>query len=468
MTEYISTRGGAPALSFRDSALAGLAPDGGLYVPAAWPALSASALASLRSASYVGAAHLILSKFAPEWPSADLQADLERAYASFSTPDIVRLRHIEGDDWLLELFHGPSLAFKDIAMQTLARFFLRALTETRSRALILCATSGDTGGAAAAAFANAPDLPVVILFPDGRISEVQRRFITATGAENIHAVAVDGDFDACQAIVKALFARNERYAGRRLAGVNSINWARIAIQCVYYFVATAALRQAGETRPPRFSVPTGNFGDVFSGFAARTIGLKTEPFIAGVNENDVLARALQSGLYALESVKATIAPAMDIQTASNFERLIFEASGRNLDETTKSMSSLARERRFTLSPATLAAMRAVLSAIRVDQSSIHDTIADLASRRGLTIDPHTAVGVAAMRRARAQENHLGPMIGLATAHPAKFPETVSAATGAPAPEPPVIADLLSRRERYVRAPAAIDAMRDIVNVVAAR
>lgn len=446
---YVSTRGTAPALGFSDVLLAGLARDGGLYVPETWPRLNADELAGFAGRPYAEVAQAVIARFTGgEISDSDLGDMTAAAYAGFDHPAVAPLVQIAPGHFLCELFHGPTLAFKDVAMQLIARMMDHVLARRGLRATIVGATSGDTGAAAIEAFRGRDAVDVVILFPDGRVSPVQRRQMTTAADGNVHAVALDGTFDDCQAIVKGLFndhAFRDRVA---LAGVNSINWARIVAQVVYYVTAAVAL--GAPHRPVSFTVPTGNFGDVFAGWVAQRIGVPIERLVVATNVNDILHRALESGRYEVRGVVATESPSMDIQVSSNFERLLFEATGRDAAAVRAMMASLAQSGSFTLPAAALAEIRAGFGSGRTDVAATSATIAAVRRTTGLVIDPHTAVAVA------AAEAHIAPpvpMVTLATAHPAKFPAAVAAATGVEPALPPRLADLMDRPERLTRLPA---------------
>ena len=446
---YVSTRGAAPALGFADVLLAGLARDGGLYVPEAWPELPAEDIRALAGLPYSEAAIRVLTPFAGgEIADADLARMTREAYAGFRHAAVAPLVQIGPRHFVLELFHGPTLAFKDMAMQWLARLMDHVLKRRGERVVIVGATSGDTGGAAIEAFRGVEAADVFILFPHGRVSEVQRRQMTTVAAPNVHALAVEGTFDDCQGIVKGLFndhAFRDRWG---LSGVNSINWARLAAQVVYYLTAGVAL--GAPMRPIAFSVPTGNFGDVFAGYAAARLGPPVSRLIVATNVNDILARCLATGRYELRGVVPTQSPSMDIQVSSNFERLLFEALGRDGSAVAGLMRDLARTRAFTLDQATLESMRAGFSARRADEAETAATMRRVFAGTGYLLDPHTAVGVTA-----AEQEALDPtvpVVTLATAHPAKFPDAVEAATGVRPALPPHLADLLEREERYAVLP----------------
>ena len=422
---YVSTRGTAPSLGFEDVMLTGLARDGGLYVPNTWPQFTPPEIAALSGLSYAETACRVMMPFVgSDIPEDEFREMIEAAYATFSHSAVTPLVELAPNQWLLELFHGPTLAFKDVAMQLLARLMDRALTKRGSRATIVGATSGDTGGAAIEAFAGREAIEIFILHPHGRVSDVQRRQMTTCQAENVHNIAVEGTFDDCQALVKALFNDLERRDRLMLAGVNSINWARIMAQSVYYFTSAVAL--GGPERAISFCVPTGNFGDIFAGYAASQMGLPIGRLVIATNTNDILARTLQTGRYEPDEVVATSSPSMDIQVSSNFERLIFEAAGRDGSRVCSLMNALADENGFALSKNELSAIRTLFSAESVDEKDVEETIRSVARDTGYVCDPHTAVGIAAAHRvARRAE----PMVTLATAHPAKFQDAVAAATG---------------------------------------
>jgi threonine synthase len=421
---YVSTRGEAPALPFEGALLAGLARDGGLYMPEAWPRLAPSEIAALAGLDYAEAASRVMRPYLEGDPSAaDLEAVLDEAYASFHHPAIAPLRQIGPASWLLELFHGPTLAFKDLAMQVVSKLMDRALRRSGGRATIVGATSGDTGAAAIEAFRGLDMIDIFILHPKGRVTEVQRRQMTSAHEANVHNVAVEGTFDDCQAIVKVLFNDAALRDSLSLTGVNSINFARILAQIVYYFTSAAAL--GSPHRAVSFAVPTGNFGDIFAGYAARAMGLPVKRLVIATNLNDSLARALSTGIYKPRGVIATSSPSMDIQLASNFERLLFELAGRDSARVRARMDELRRNGAFHLEEGELAELRALFAAHSIDEHETEMTIRNLHEEAGVVIDPHTAVGLAAAR----QENVGTPMIVLSTAHAAKFPEAVQRAIG---------------------------------------
>ncbi len=452
---YVSTRGATPAISFADALLAGLAHDGGLYVPKSWPRLEAARIASFKGKTYSDVAFEVIQPFvAGSIKDADLKRMIAEAYASFDRPEVAPLVNLDGNEWLLELFHGPTLAFKDVAMQLIARLMDHVLAERGERATIVGATSGDTGGAAVEAFRGRDRTDVVILFPDGRVSDVQRRMMTTATEANVFTAAIDGTFDDCQAIVKSLFNDQDFRRRVKLSGINSINWARIVAQTVYYFTAAAAL--GAPDKKISFTVPTGNFGDIFAGFVAKQIGLPIDRLVIATNVNDILVRTLATGVYEPHGVVATSSPAMDIQVSSNFERLLFEATGRDAVGVRRMMDELSQQKKFVLPEKALKAIRAHFDADRVSEAETGRAIKNVYTRYNYLLDPHTAVGaVAAHRRKNPQA---GPMVILSTAHPAKFPEAVEAAAGVYPALPARHAELMQKPERIDRLPASAEAV----------
>lgn len=443
---YISTRGEAPPRTFTDVLLAGLAPDGGLYVPEAWPRLSREDIVGFAGCSYVEVAARVIAPFVDDALSrAELRGTLAKAYAGFAHPSVAPLRQVDDNLFSLELFHGPTLAFKDLAMQWLGQVMNRALREKGRRATIVGATSGDTGAAAIEAFRGLDSVDVFILYPHGRVSDVQRRQMTGVADANVHVIALEGTFDDAQAILKKLFRDAKFRDDLGLAGVNSINWARVLAQVVYYF--TSAVSLGAPQRDISFAVPTGNFGDIFAAWIAKQMGLPIARLVIATNENDILARTLETGRYEVRGVTPTTSPSMDIQVSSNFERLLFDAGGRDAAGVRRMMASLDQARAFTIDPPAIAAIRADFDAERVNESQVEEEIARTWTRAGIVLDPHTAVGMAAARRALAR-NRETPVVVAATAHAAKFPEAVEKATGQHTALPAHLADLLARTERY--------------------
>ncbi|WP_313197044.1 threonine synthase [Rhizobium sp.] len=442
--EYISTRGTAPALGFRDALMAGLAKDGGLYVPRKWPTLSKKQIRALRGKPYQEVAFEILSLFVDgEIADDKLRGMIDEAYATFRHPAVVPLVQVGPNDFILELFHGTTLAFKDVAMQLLARLMDHVLAERGERATIVGATSGDTGGAAIDAFAGRERTDIFILFPHEKVSPVQQRQMTSSSASNVHAIAVKGNFDDCQNLVKEMFNDAAFRDKVKLSGVNSINWARIMSQVVYYF--TAALSLGGPDRKISFTVPTGNFGDIFAGYVARKMGLPIDRLVIATNDNDILARTLKTGRYEMKGVKATTSPSMDIQISSNFERLLFEAYDRDDAAVRRSMDGLKQSGSFEIKEKALKAIKREFRAGRATERQVAATIRETLSATGYLLDPHTATGVfVAAKNAKPSS----PMVTLSTAHPAKFPAAVKSACGIDPALPSWLSDLMQREERF--------------------
>ena len=462
---YRSTRGAPDTPDFRQATLRGLAPDGGLYLPTHWPRFGPDDVRALAGLTYVQTAARVLAPFTAGVLSADeLEGLCERAYGGFDHAAVTPLVQLDERHWLLELFHGPTLAFKDVAMQLLGLLFQRFLAGTERPLTVIGATSGDTGSAAIAALADRAGIDIVMLHPAGRVTDVQRRQMTTVMSRNVHNVAVDGTFDDAQALVKALFA-DPSLSALELSAVNSINWARLLPQIVYYVYA--AVRLGAPERPVAFSVPSGNFGNVFAGYAASAMGLPIERLIVATNVNDILHRALSTGDYSAGPVTATTTPSMDIQLSSNFERLLHALSGGRSGELSAAMGAFAAERTLTIPAAWLNRARPLFASRRVDEPTVARTMADTLDECGQLLDPHTAVGLAAARDAAADLPRPVPVVTLATAHPAKFPDAVERATGVRPPMPPRLADLFEREERCVALPAEREAVaRHILDVVA--
>lgn len=442
--KYISTRGEAPTLGFCDALLAGLASDGGLYVPKEWPSFSKKQIRAMRGMTYQQVAFTVLSPFVNgEIDDKTLKAMIDEAYATFRHPAVAPLVQTGADAFILELFHGTTLAFKDVAMQLLARLMDHVLAERGQRATIVGATSGDTGGAAIDAFAGRERTDIFILFPHEKVSPVQQRQMTTSSATNVHAIAVKGNFDDCQNLVKAMFNDRGFREKMQLSGVNSINWARIMAQIVYYFTSAVAL--GGPDRKISFTVPTGNFGDIFAGFVAKRMGLPVDRLVIATNDNDILARTLKTGRYEMRGVVATTSPSMDIQISSNFERLLFEAYGRDPAAIRTLMEGLKQSGAFEIEEKALKAIRKEFRAGRAPQKQVAKTIAETLEKTGYLLDPHTATGVfIAAKNARPAS----PMVTLATAHPAKFPAAVKSASGIDPALPSWLADMMQREERF--------------------
>ncbi|MCX7304220.1 MAG: threonine synthase [Hyphomicrobiales bacterium] len=457
--KYISTRGEAPVIGFADALLAGLARDGGLYVPQEWPHFSSAEIRAMRGLPSPDLAVRLLTPFLGGEVSPQVFERLAReAYATFRHEAVCPIVQLGANTFVLELFHGPTLAFKDVAMQLLARLMDHILAERGQRATIAGATSGDTGGAAIDAFAGRDRTDIFILFPHGKVSPVQQRQMTTHAASNVHALAVEGNFDDCQGLVKDMFNDHGFRDRVGLSGVNSINWARIMAQIVYYF--SSALSLGSPDRPVSFTVPTGNFGDIFAGYAAKRMGLPIERLVIATNDNDILARTLAGGEYRMQGVVETTSPSMDIQISSNFERLLFEAGGRDAGAVRGYMGSLRQSGAFTVDPQALARIRAEFDAGRATSAEAADTIRATLKADGYLLDPHTATAVHVARRTAASQT---PMIVLATAHPAKFPAAVEAACGVVPALPEWLAGMMSAAEKYTVLPSDLKMVEDYIS-----
>jgi threonine synthase len=447
---YVSTRGEAAPLDFIEVMLAGLARDGGLYVPESWPALDRETIAGFAGRPYAEVAADVIRPFVGgSIADGDLARMVREAYGGFRHPAATPLVQLDSSLFVLELFHGPTLAFKDLAMQLVARLMDHALHQRGERRTIVVATSGDTGGAAAEAFKGSGQVDVMVLFPRGRISDVQQRMMTTVPDSNVHAVAIEGTFDDCQALVKAMFNHHAFRDRVRLSGVNSINWARIMAQAVYYFTAAVAL--GGPHRRIAFTVPTGNFGDVYAGYVAARMGLPVDRLVVATNTNDILARTFATGTCEIRDVVATMSPSMDIQVSSNFERLLFDANGRDAASVRTLMGSLAQSRRFVVSAQALKELRRLFSANRADEEECAAEIRAWMKEANYCVDPHTAIALAVAEKETRDASV--PMVVLSTAHPAKFPAAVKAACGVEPPLPDWLADLPKRKERVTVLPA---------------
>jgi threonine synthase len=447
--KYISTRGAAPALGFEDVLLTGLARDGGLYLPEQWAQLTRDEIAAFAGQPYEDVAVRIMKPYVGgEIPDADLATIVADAYATFNHRLVTPLVQVGPSDWILELFHGPTLAFKDVAMQVLSRLMDRALASRKRTATIVGATSGDTGGAAIEAFRGREAIDIFMLFPEGRVSDVQRRQMTTPSEANVHAIAVQGTFDDCQNIVKALFNDLPFRDRLGLAGVNSINWARLMAQIVYYFTSAVAL--GAPSRTVSFAVPTGNFGDVLAGYAAKRMGLPIDRLVIATNVNDILTRMLETGRYESREVAATFSPSMDIQISSNFERLLFELTGRNAERINGLMRDLAERGSFALTQGEHGQLKEGFDAERTDEAATLATIRTLEVATGYLADPHTAVAVSASGRVPRRLDV--PMITLSTAHPAKFPDAIRRAVGRAPAEPASVARQRTLPERVTVLP----------------
>ena len=456
--QYISTRGEAPALGFSDTLLAGLARDGGLYLPQEWPHFGADDIRALRGLPYPEMAVRLLAPFTGgEIDGKTFSAIVHEAYGTFRHEAVCPLVQTGPNEFVLELFHGPTLAFKDVAMQLLARLMDHVLGERGERATIVGATSGDTGGAAIEAFAKRDRTDIFILFPHGRVSPVQQRQMTSSTAKNVHALAIEGNFDDCQNLVKGLFNNHGFRDAVSLSGVNSINWARIMAQIVYYFSAAVSL--GAPDRPISFTVPTGNFGDIFAGYAARRMGLPIERLVIATNDNDILARTLESGRYETRKVAETTSPSMDIQISSNFERLLFEAADRDAPLVRREMESLKQSGAFDLDERQVSSIRNGFAAGRSTMAETARTIRRFLDEDGYLADPHTATALGVARR---NADPATPMVVLATAHPAKFPAAVREASGITPELPAFLADLMQRKENFATLPSDPKMLEDYI------
>jgi threonine synthase len=455
--KYISTRGTAPVLDFEGAMISGLARDGGLYLPSHFPTFSVEDLRALRGKPFVDVAFAVARRFADgAIPDAELKAMVVEAYASFGHPAVTPLKQLDANLWLLELFHGPTIAFKDVAMQLLARLMDWSLARSGTRANIIGATSGDTGGAAIEAFKDSKNASIFILHPHGLVSDVQRRQMTTVVTPAVTNIAIEGNFDDCQAIVKDLFNDHAFRDGVQLAGVNSINWVRVMAQISYYIFAGLAL--GAPDRKVSFTVPTGNFGNVMAGLVAKRLGLPIDRLVIATNANDILDRTLKSGRYEVTGVHATTSPSMDIQVSSNFERLVYLANGGNADTVVRAMAGLKQSGSFTLENAALQSIRHEFDSGRAGETETAATMQAMLAQTGELLDPHTAVGV------HVAQHNMGssPMVVLATAHPAKFPDAVFKATGVNPPLPQKLKGLMERTESFTVLPNSAEAVKSLI------
>ena len=458
--QYLSTRGSAPKVDFKGALLAGLASDGGLYVPESIPQLTTAEIAALSGLSYPDLALKIMMPFVGEsFSTVQMKTMIDAAYGNFRHAAVAPLTQLSHNHFLLELFHGPTLAFKDFALQLLGQLLEAAMEDSGKRAVVLGATSGDTGSAAIAGCQGRKNIDIVILYPHGRTSDVQRRQMTTLGDKNIHALAVDGTFDDCQDLVKAMFSDAQFRSGTNLLAVNSINWARVLAQVVYYFYA--ALNLGAPARRVNFTVPTGNFGDIFAGYIARAMGLPIGKLVIATNRNDILARCVATGEYTMNGVHASLSPSMDIEISSNFERLLFDLHGRDGAVMAKKMTDFRATRSLKLSPAQHADLKSLFAAHATDDAATLATIKRTYEACGMLLDPHTATGVAATEALQLE----GVTVTLATAHPAKFPEAVLEATGQTPALPAHLADLNARKEKITPLTNDIGALKDYISAL---
>jgi threonine synthase len=456
---YLSTRGDAPVLSFDEVLLAGLARDGGLYLPESWPQFSAEEIRGFAGKPYAEVAFAVLKPFVGgSIADADLKRILAETYAGFGHAAVAPLKQLDGRTWLMELFHGPTLAFKDYALQLLGRLFDHVLTQRGERVTVIGATSGDTGSAAIEALRDRDQVDVFMLHPKGRVSEVQRRQMTTVLSSNVHNIALEGTFDDCQDQVKAMFNDLAFRDAMNLSAVNSINWARIMAQIVYYFVAGAAL--GAPDRAIAFAVPTGNFGNVFAAYGAGRMGLPVAQLIVGSNKNDILTRFFDSGTMAVTGVSPTISPSMDIQISSNFERLLFDVLDRDGAQVRRVLQGFRQSGEFSVSATQHQRLRRLFDAHRFDDDETAAEIARCYRETGELLDPHSAIASAAARAEVRPE--ISAVVALATAHPAKFPDAVAQASGVRPELPARLADLYEREERCVTLPNEIAGLQDYI------
>ena len=455
--KYVSTRGSAPSLDFAGVTLAGLASDGGLYVPAEWPQFTQEEIAAMRGLPYAELAARVMQPFVGDCLTPERLRELTaKAYGRFAHAAVTPLTQLDERQWLLELFHGPTLAFKDVALQLLGLLFEEFLARDGGTLTIVGATSGDTGSAAIDAVAGLDRVEIFMLHPKGRVSDVQRRQMTTVRAPNVHNIAIDGSFDDAQAMVKRIFADKDVTDKHRIGAVNSINWARLMAQVVYYFAAS--LQLGGPERKPAFSVPTGNFGDVFAGHVAARMGLPIERLLVATNVNDILHRALSAGDYSTGTVTPTAAPSMDIQVSSNFERLLFDVGGRDGAAMAEQMRAFEKARAMRLTNAQREGAAALFTSMRADEDDMARAMRWASEECTEIVDPHTAIGLHAARHAELAGDT--PVVTLATAHPAKFPDAVERATGNRPALPTRVGDLFAREEAYIELPGTYEAVRD--------
>ena len=457
--KYISTRGQAPVLNFEEVLLTGLASDGGLYVPETLPYYSPEEIISWSNLSYNELAFKIIVPFvADTMPQADLKKIIDESYDSFRHKAIAPLSQLDRNEWLLELYHGPTLAFKDFALQLLGNLLDYVLEKRQERVVIMGATSGDTGSAAIEGCRRCKYVDMFILHPHNRVSDVQRKQMTTVIADNIHNLAIEGNFDDCQEIVKTSFRNQAFLKGRKLVAVNSINWARIMAQIVYYFYASLSI--GGPVKSISFSVPTGNFGDIFAGYLARKMGLPIQNLIIATNKNDILDRILQHNDHTHKPLSHTLSPSMDIVISSNFERLLFDLYHQDGKEVVSLMENFKQQKNIKIDAHRIEKARAIFDSHSVDDQATCDTINDIYKTADKIVDPHTAIGIKAGRECRKDPTI--PLITLATAHPAKFAEAVEKSGIDKVTLPHHLADLLARKEAFEVLPNNVDTIQNYV------
>ena len=454
--EYISTRNTQNSFPFKDVFLRGLAPDGGLFVPKKIPIFSPEELKILENASYNELAEKIILKFCDnEFSKKEIREIIEKSYKSFRTKNVVEIKKI-GKLNLLELFHGPTLAFKDIAMQVIGNMYEIILKKNKLHINVVVATSGDTGAAAISAIKDRKDIKIFVLHPKNKISEVQRKFMTTVDSKNVFNIALDGNFDECQKFVKLMFADKDFSSSIKMSGVNSINWSRIAVQIVYYFFSYFKIAKKG--KKINFAVPTGNFGDIYAGYVAKKMGLPINKLIIATNNNDILTRVLSTGIYKPLKVKHTISPSMDIQVASNFERLIFDACSCNSKETLKLMNDLDEKGEFTLKKESLNKIRKSFFSESLSEEETKSVINEIYKKEGILIDPHTAVAIGVVNKISLEDE----TVVLATAHPAKFSDEVMKETNIKPDLPEDLKKILNEKERIDQLPKDLKKVKDYI------
>ena len=454
--EYISTRNKEKIYSFHDVFLKGLAPDGGLFVPRNFPKYSLKELKNLEKFSYEELASKIISDFCGnEFEENEIKKLLKSSYKSFRTDNVVKIEKI-GKFYLLELFHGPTLAFKDIAMQVIGNMYKKILEKTNSKINVIVATSGDTGAAAINAIKDIKNMKIFVLHPDKKISDIQRKFMTTTNSNNVFNIAVDGNFDDCQKLVKSMFANKNFNQSINMSGVNSINWSRIIIQIIYYFFSY--FKVASKDERINFSVPTGNFGDIYAGYVAKKMGLPINKLVVATNKNDILKRVINTGVYKPKNVEHTVSPSMDIQVASNFERLIFDLCNNNSNETLGLMNNLSQKGEFKLNDNQVKEIAKNFSSESLSEKETKSVINEVYKNQKILIDPHTAIGIGVTKKISLE----GKTVILATAHPAKFSDIVLKETGIKPELPEKLNDILTKKEEYKNLPNNLKNVQDYI------
>ena len=454
--EYISTRNKEKIYSFHDVFLKGLAPDGGLFVPKNFPKYGSKELKSLENFSYEELASKIIYDFCGnEFEKNEIKQLVKNSYKSFRTDNVVEIKKI-GKFYLLELFHGPTLAFKDIAMQVIGNMYEKILGKINSKINVIVATSGDTGAAAINAIKNRKNMKIFVLHPDKKISDIQRKFMTTENSNNVFNIAIDGNFDDCQKLVKSMFANKNFNQSINMSGVNSINWSRIIIQIIYYFFSY--FKVASKDERINFSVPTGNFGDIYAGYAAKKMGLPINKLVVATNKNDILKKVINTGVYKPKNVEHTVSPSMDIQVASNFERLIFDLCNNNSNETLGLMNNLSQKGEFKLNDNQVKEIAKNFSSESLSEKETKSVINEVYKNQKILIDPHTAIGIGVTKKISLE----GKTVILATAHPAKFSDIVLKETGVKPELPEKLNDILTKKEEYKNLPNNLKNVQDYI------